>query len=50
VRALAAAARAQYEDACARVPTLLPTAAPERQPALPDPDQQERLRALGYVD
>jgi arylsulfatase A-like enzyme len=49
VPALAAAARAQYEEACRRIPTLLPTATPT-QPALPDPDQQERLRALGYVD
>ena len=49
VLSLAAAARAEYEEACRRIPTLLPTAAP-RQPPLPDPDQQERLRALGYVD
>ena len=50
LRTLAVAARAQYEDACQRIPTLLPTAPAAAQPAVPDPDQQERLCALGYVD
>jgi arylsulfatase A-like enzyme len=49
ILSLAAAARARYEEGCRRTTRLLPAAA-ARQPAPPDPDQQERLRALGYVE
>jgi arylsulfatase A-like enzyme len=47
---LAAAAYARYEDDCRRVATSLPAGTSASQPALPDVDQQERLRALGYVE
>jgi hypothetical protein len=49
IPSLAAAARAEYDEACRRLPTLLPAATPT-EPALPDPDRDERLRALGYVE
>ena len=47
---LATKARELYEDDCRRLPSLMPREPPRRHPELPDPDQEERLRALGYVD
>jgi hypothetical protein len=39
-----------YEDHCQRLPDLLPREHQRPQPVLPDPDHEERLRALGYVE
>jgi arylsulfatase A-like enzyme len=46
----ATAARGMYEDHCQRLPDLLPREHQRPQPVLPDPDHEERLRALGYVE
>jgi arylsulfatase A-like enzyme len=48
--ALATKARELYEDHCRRLPNLLPRERQRARPVLPDPEQEERLRALGYVE
>jgi arylsulfatase A-like enzyme len=45
--------RRSFDEECARVRARLAPGAPSPttlQPALPDPDQERRLKALGYVD
>jgi arylsulfatase A-like enzyme len=48
--ASAEAARTRFTAECARLRALLPRPAPPAVPAAPDPEQERRLRALGYVE